>query len=138
MTKSSKNTPLDNNEDIKKVIDLGLNSIFDKLEIERKIPLENETKKNIRKNYIRMILFDYIVNRKYRNYDYSIITKTDNNNNQTWENSYFAPISVSINISKENSVPNNMYMINNKYIKKEKILPTLYEYYYKDNKVYLL
>ena len=134
MTKATKDTPLDNNEDIKKVIDLGLNSIFDKLEIERKIPLENETKKNIRKNYIRMILFDYIVNRKYRNYDYSIITKIDNNNNQTWENSYFAPISVSININKENSVPDNIYMINNKYVKKEKILPTLYEYYYKDIK----
>ena len=41
MTKATKDTPLDNNEDIKKVIDLGLNSIFDKLEIERKIPLEN-------------------------------------------------------------------------------------------------
>ena len=131
---ATKDNPLSNDEEIKDVIDLGLNTIYDKLELERKIPLDSDTKKNLRKSYIRMILFDYIVNRKYRNYDYSIVTSIDSNNNQTWEKVYLAPISVSSNHEKENSVPNNVYMLNNKYIKREHILPTLYEYYYKDIK----
>ena len=65
---------------------------------------------------------DFIVGRKYRNYDYSIITDIDKNNNQTWENVHFAPISVASNKNKEKSVPDNVYMLNNKYIKR-KIIP---------------
>jgi len=131
---NTKSNPLNTNESIKEVIDLGLNAIFDKLELERKAPLDNDTKKNIRKNYIRMILFDYIVDRKYRNYDYSVITGLDSNNNQVWEKVYLAPISVSSDKTKESSVPNKTYLLNNKYIKRDNILPTLYEYYYRDIK----
>ena len=131
---STKDNPIKEKEEAKKVIDLGLNAIFDKLELERKIPLENDQKKNFRKNYIRMILFDFLIERKYRNYDYSIITNIDENNNKTWENAYFAPISISSNLEKENNVPKDVYLINNKYIQKDIIIPTLYEYYYKDIK----
>ena len=131
---STKNNPITTKEEAKNVIDLGLNAIFDKLEMERKIQLENEQKKNIRKNYIRMILFDLITGRRYRNYDYSIITNIDNNNNPTWENVHFAPISTSSNIEKENTIPKDLYILNNKYIKREVIVPTLYEYYYRDIK----
>ena len=134
MPNTTKETPLKDKEAIKEVFDLGLNAIYDKLEIERKIPLENDTKKNIRKNYIRMIIFDYITKRKNRNYDYSIITGTDSNNNQTWEKVHFGPISVSTNQAKEDEVPDNVYLINNKYISRDEVLPTLYEYYYKDIK----
>ena len=131
---ATRENPIATTKEAKDVIDLGLNAIFDKLEIERKIQLDNEFKKNLRKNYIRMILYDFIIARKYRNYDYSIVCGIDSNNNQTWENVYLAPISVSINIEKENDIPKDLYFFNNKYIKRDIILPTLYEYYYKDIK----
>ena len=131
---ATKETPITTKEEAKIIIDLGLNAIFDKLETERKMPVDNELKKSIRKNYIRMILFDFIEDRSYRNYDYSVITSIDGNNNQTWENVHFAPISVSGNIQKEESVPKGLYLLNNKYIRKEIIIPTLYEYYYRDIK----
>ena len=131
---ATKNNPISTSEEAKNAIEIGLNAIIDKLELERKMQLDNEFKKNLRKNYIRMILYDFIIDRKYRNYDYSIISSIDSNNNQTWENVYLAPISVSITNEKENDVPRNLYLLNNKYIRKEIILPTLYEYYYKDIK----
>ena len=77
-----------------------------------------------------MILFDYIVDRKYRSYDYSIITTLNSKNKPTWEKVNFAPISVSNNIEKNELVNDNEYVLNNKYILKEKVLTTLYKNYY--------
>ncbi len=130
----SKGNAIDDEETIKDVIELGIKAIFDKLQIERKIPLDVDTEKAIRKNYIRMILFDYIVERKYRSYDYSIITTLNTNNKPTWEKVFFAPISVANNEGKNELVNNNEYVLNNKYINREKIIPTLYKYYYDDIK----
>ena len=70
----SKEVPIDDEDTIIDIIDLGIKAIIDKIELETKTTINKEIEKNIRKNYIRMILFDYQVDRKYRSYDYSIIT----------------------------------------------------------------
>ncbi len=130
----SKNNAIEDEELIKDVIELGIRAILDKLYLERKIPLDIDTEKAIKKSYIRMILFDYIIERKYRSYDYSIITNLNTNNKPTWEKVYFAPISVSNSIEKNALVNDNEYVLNNKYISRDKIISTLYRYYYEEIK----
>lgn len=131
---STKGNPISDEEKIKDVIELGIKAIFDRIQQERNIPLDIDSEKAIRKSYLRMILFDYIVDRKYRSYDYSIITTLNSQNKPTWEKVNFAPISVSNNIEKNKLVNDNEYVLNNKYILKEKVLTTLYKYYYYDIK----
>ncbi len=134
MQNVSANNPIEDEEAIKDIIDLGINALKDKIELETNTPMGLQNEKNIEKSYIRMILFDYIVNRKYRSYDYSIITTLNANNTVTWEKYYFAPISVSNSLKKDNEIADGTYVLNNKYIKKEKILKVLYKYYYEDIK----
>ena len=131
---TTKGNAIQDEETIKNVIELGIKAILDKLYIERKIPLDIEIEKSIRKHYIRMILFDFLVDRKYRSYDYSLITTLNANNKPTWEKVYFAPISVANSVEKNDLVGENEYVLNNKYIAKDKIITTLYKYYYDDIK----
>jgi len=130
----SKEVPIDDEDAIIEIIDLGIKAIIDKIELETKAPIDKEIEKNIRKNYIRMILFDYLVDRKYRSYDYSIITNINVNNTPMWEKIYFAPISISNSAKKDKDIKDNTYVLNNKYISKEKILPVLYNNYYNEIK----
>jgi len=130
----SPNNPIEDEEAIKDIIELGLNAIKDKIELETGSPIDTVNEKNIQKSYIRMILFDYIINRKYRSYDYSIITGLNANNTTTWDKYYFAPISVSNSAKKDKEIADDTYVLNNKYIKREKILKVLYKYYYEDIK----
>lgn len=130
----SKEVPIDDEDTIIDIIDLGIKAIIDKIELETKTTINKEIEKNIRKNYIRMILFDYLVDRKYRSYDYSIITNINVNNTPMWEKIFFAPISISNSIKKNKDIKDGIYVLNNKYISREKILPILYNNYYAEIK----
>ena len=91
---SSKEEPIKNKNHIKDIINIGLTSMIKKISLSKGLDISEKIKKAIRKGYIRMILFDILIGRKYRGLDYSIITDIDANNNPKWERVRFGPISL--------------------------------------------
>lgn len=127
-----KPNPLKDKNQIRDIIELGIFSINKKIELERETPLDNKSKRTIRKKYVRMILFDQIINRKHRGLDYSIITDIDEDNVATWTTVRFGPISISASFDKEQQIPDNSYFINNHYLDKDTLVDVLFEYFYDD------
>ena len=77
-----------------------------------------------------MILFDYIIGRKYRGLDYCLISKQNEYKKPVWSDAYLSPISVSNSIDKDNLVGDNEYILNNKLINRTALINTLYERFY--------
>ena len=88
--------------------------------------------KTIRKNYYRMILFDYIVGRKYRGLDYYLISKINEQGKPEWIDSYLSPISVSNSTEKDEQVGDNEYHLNNKLLNKDLLIEVLFENHYSE------
>ncbi len=131
---SSKEEPIKNKNHIKDIINIGLTSMIKKISLSKGLDISEKIKKAIRKGYIRMILFDILIGRKYRGLDYSIITDIDANNNPKWERVRFGPISVSNSIDKDAIVGDDGYFLNNHYLDREVLLQVLFESFYDEIK----
>lgn len=115
---------------IENIINLGTFSILKEIELQTGKPLDNSTKDAIEKNYIRMILFDYIIGRKCRGLDYYFISKVTELGKPIWSDSYLSPISISNSIDKDEFINDNEYLLNNKLIDKEVLIQVLFDKYY--------
>lgn len=116
---------------IEDIIKLGMYALVKEIELQKGIPLEEKAKDAIEKNYIRMILFDYIISRKCRGLDYYLISKINEQGKPIWTDAYLSPISVSNNIEKDALIGENDYLINNKIVDKNILLNVLFEKYYR-------
>lgn len=128
----SKGNCIKDTETIEDIIDLGIYALSKCVEIQSGQSLDKKTGKAIRKNYLRMILFDFIIGKRYRGFDYYLISKVQDNGTPVWIDAYFAPISISTNLHKEEQIGENEYILNNKYIDKKALLSVLFNKYQKD------
>ena len=119
-------------QEIEDIINLGLYALNKTIELQSGQEIEARLGKAIRKNYLRMILFDLIIGKKYRGFDYYLISKVNEQGKPVWVDAYFAPISISSNSNKENYLKDEEYVINNKYINREALLNVLFDKYYKE------
>ena len=126
-----KDKGIKNPNQIEEIIKLGMYALVKEIELQKGIPLEEKTKDAIEKKYIRMILFDYMIGRKYRGLDYYLISKINEQGKPIWSDAYLSPISVSNNIEKDALIGENDYLINNKIVDKNALLNVLFEKYYR-------
>ena len=131
---SSKEDPIKNKSHIRDIVSIGITAMLEKINQERGYDISEKTKKAIRKGYIRMILFDLLIGRKYRGLDYSLITDIDSKNVPKWEKIRFGPISVSNSIDKDAIVGDDGYFLNNHYLDREVLLQVLFESFYDEIK----
>lgn len=127
---TSKGNALQEDIQIRDLVELGIYAILKKISLEKGEPLNSAGQEAIKKAYIRMILFDMLVGRKYRGLDYSLICELNNSGNPAWDSVHFGPISVSNSIDKDDMIADNEYMLNNRLVNKEKLLNILFEEYY--------
>ena len=128
----SKGNGITDKEQINDIINLGTYSLIKEIELQKGIPLEEKTKDAIIKNYTRMILFDYIIGRKYRGLDYYLISKINEQGKPEWIDSYLSPISISNSVDKDQLVGDNEYILNNKLINKDALLDVLFEQHFSE------
>lgn len=126
----TKDNGIKDKEQISRIVKLGIYSMVKEIELQKGIPLEEKTKEALEKNYLRMILFDYIIGRKYRGLDYYLISKINEQGKPEWIDSYLSPVSVSNSIDKDALVGENEYILNNKLINKDVLLEVLFDEYY--------
>lgn len=117
-------------EKIEDVINLGTYSLLKEVELQKGIPLDANTRRAIEKKYIRMILFDYIIGRKYRGLDYCLISKQNEQGKPVWSDAYLSPISISNSVDKDTLVGDDEYILNNKLLNREALLKVLFSKYY--------
>lgn len=116
------------------IIDLGLYTLIKIIELQSGVKIDKPYENAIRKNYLRMILFDLIIGKKYRGFDYFLISKMTDEGKPMWTDAYFAPISIVNNSDKEKVVADNEYVINNKIIDRDTILLVLFSKYHNEIK----
>lgn len=126
----SKGNGIKDMEIIEDIIRLGIYSLVKEIELQSGTNIDTKVKRAIEKKYLRMILFDCIIGRKYRGLDYCLISKQNEYKKPVWTDAYLSPISVSSSIEKENLVGNDEYVINNKLINKNALINTLFERFY--------
>ena len=114
----SKGNAIKDPEQIEDIINLGTYSLIKEIELQTGESLDNKVKDAIKKHYIRMILFDYLIGRKYRGLDYCLISKVNEQSKPIWKDAYLSPISVSNSIDKDFLVGNDEYVLNNKLVDK--------------------
>lgn len=131
---STKETPVKDQSIIKKIVEEGIDVLTIGIANQSQSALDPNQILTIRKNYIRMILFDMIIDRKNRGFDYHIICPLDENKKINFDKARFSPISILSNPVKENAVPVNSYCINNEYINREALIDTLYSSFYPELK----
>lgn len=117
---------------IENVINLGKYSLIKEIEIQAGVSLDEAIKRAIEKKYIRMILFDCIIGRKYRGLDYCLISKQNELGKPVWTDAYLSPISISNSIDKDSLVGENEYILNNKLLNKDALLQVLFSRYYSE------
>ena len=119
---------------IKNIIELGIFALKQEIEMNAGRSLDSKSLSSLRKNYLRMIIFDLIVERKHRGLDYYFISSLNNNNTPVYYDAHFGPISVST--SKDKNIVQNkkVYYFNNKLIRIDSLLEVLFENYYDDIK----
>lgn len=128
----TKGSGLKNQEQIDDIIKLGSYSLIKEIEVQTGVELEPGVKRAIEKNYIRMILLDYIIGRKYRGLDYYLISKINEHKKPIWVDGYLSPVSISNAVSKDTLVGDNEYVLNNKLINRNDLLQVLFEKYYRE------
>ena len=126
---SLKQVTKDKNE-IFEIVDLGIKTLKKEIELQSGRPYDAKLYEALRKNYLRMIIFDILIGRKNRGLDYYLISKMNNQGKPEWVDSYFSPISVSS--YTENEVPDNAYMINNRLVDTTTLIDVMFENYYED------
>ena len=119
---------------IENIINLGLFALSTEIELQSGIKMNKQQYDTLKKNYIRMIIFDLIVGRKYRGVDYYLISGLNDNGKPLYIDARFAPISTMGTVEKERLVADNEYFINNKYVDKEALLNVLFDVYYRSLK----
>ena len=127
---NSKGNAIKDENEIAKLIDLGINAIAKEIEIQKGASLSSKSLDAITKNYLRMIIFDLITGRKHRGLDYYLISKINTQGKPEWLDAYFAPISVSSSYEKEQTVGEGEYVLNNIYVDKNALLNVLFNRYY--------
>lgn len=131
---TTKGNSISDKEEIANLINLGIYSLIKDIEIQVGMNLNEKNKESIRKNYIRMILFDYIIGRKYRGLDYYLISKVNESGNPVLTDAYFSPISISNSLEKDTLVNDDEYFINNRHVNRQALLNVLFEKYYNEIK----
>lgn len=130
----SKGNPIKDPEQIEDIINLGTYSLIKEIELQTGEPLDNKVKDAIKKHYIRMILFDYLIGRKYRGLDYCLISKVNEQSKPIWKDAYLSPISVSNSLDKDFMVAEGEYVLNNKLVDKNVLLEVLFNKHYREIK----
>jgi len=130
----SKGNAIKDPEQIEDIINLGSYSLIKEIEFQTGAPLEHKAKDAINKHYIRMILFDYLIGRKYRGLDYCLISKVNEQSKPIWSDAYLSPISVSNGIDKDLLVGDKEYVLNNKLVDQEELLSVLFSKHYREIK----
>ena len=125
-------TPVKNIDEIKSIIDLGLMTLKKEIELQSGVQFDEKLNEALRKNYLRMIIFDFLVGRKNRGVDYYLISKVNEQGKPIWKDAYISPISVDNAPEKEAIVPENAYCLNNRLIDKEALIDVLFEEYYEE------
>lgn len=125
-------TPVKNPEEIKNIIDLGLKTLKKEIELQSGMQFDEKLNDALRKNYLRMIIFDFLVGRKNRGVDYYLISKINEQGKPIWKDAYISPISVSNTEDKESIVPDKAYCLNNRLIDRESLIEVLFEEYYEE------
>ena len=120
--RATKENPLKDSSSVEDVVKLGTYSLLKEIELQAGKPLGNKYVEALEKSYLRMILFDLIIGRKYRGLDYYLISKLTEQKKPMWTDSYFGPISVSNSIEKDEMVTDSEYMINNTIVDREVLL----------------
>ncbi len=117
-------------KEIFEIVDLGIKTLKKEIELQSGRPYDAKLYEALRKNYLRMIIFDILIGRKNRGLDYYLISKMNNQGKPEWVDSYFSPISVSS--YTENEVPDNAYLINNRLVDTATLIDVMFENYYED------
>lgn len=130
----TKGNAIKEKETIKNIIELGFYALNKKISLETQDNYDEKSQDALKKSYIRMILFDMLINRKYRGIDYSLITEIDSDNTPLWNTAHFCPISVVNNLEKDQLVDENEYCLNNYIIDRSITLNVLFEDYYPEIK----
>lgn len=130
----TKGNAIKEKETIKNIIELGFYALNKKISLETQDNYDEKSQDALKKSYIRMILFDMLINRKYRGLDYSLITEIDSDNTPLWNTAHFCPISVVNNLEKDQLVDENEYCLNNYIIDRSITLNVLFENYYPEIK----
>ena len=130
----SKGNAIKDPEQIEDIVNLGCYCLIKEIELQTGTPLERKTKDAIEKHYVRMILFDYLIGRKYRSLDYCLISKVNEQSKPIWNDAYLSPISVSNGLDKDLLVGPNEYVLNNKLVDQEVLLKVLFDKYYREIK----
>ena len=113
---STEENPLTAENDLKELIDMGINSAYEAFNIQDKRPNEFKNK------YLSMVLFDYITNQKTRNAnDYSIIVNKDT------KLSRLSPLYSIGNIAEDEI---KTISFNNRIVERNSLINVLYKYYY--------
>lgn len=129
---ASKGNSIKDPTQIDDIINIGSYSLIKEIELQKGISLDDKTKEAITKNYIRMILFDYVINRKYRGLDYYLISKINEQDKPVWTDAYLSPISVSNGADKDLLVGESEYLLNNKLVDRNILLNVLFEKHYNE------
>ncbi len=128
---TKENTITDENQ-IEDIIRFGIYSLIKEVELQAGQTLDPKVKRAIEKNYIRMILFDYLIGRKYRGLDYYLISKINENGKPVWIDSYLSPISVSNSLERDSQIGDNAYQLNNKVINRDALIKVLFGRFYSE------
>lgn len=128
----SSGSSINDQEQIADIIELGKYALIKEIETQVVEPLDSKVKRAIEKNYIRMILFDYLIGRKHRGLDYYLISQINESGKPIWNDAYLAPISISNSIEKDQAIGDNEYLINNKLVNREALLQVLFNKYYRE------
>lgn len=116
------------------IIDLGILALIMDIEAKSGQQMPEKSKSSLIKSYIRMILFDFLINRKYRGFDYYLISSIDTNGQPIWQTSYLGPISVSNSTDKDQLIGDNEYLINNRIVDRNIMLKVLFDKYFNEIK----
>jgi len=125
-----KGSGVKDHKQIENIINLGIYALVTEIELRSGAKINKQQYDTLRKNYIRMILFDLVIGRKYRGVDYYLISGLNDDAKPLYIDARLAPISTMGSIEKEKQVADNEYFINNKYVNKEALIDVLFETYY--------
>ena len=134
LPKTEKGNPIKDHNQIENIINLALYSLTSEIEAQSQQKMTAGQKDLLRKSFIRMILFDFIVGRKYRGLDYYLITSIDELGIPVWTDAHLSPISVSNSQEKDLLVGDNEYMLINRLIDRNELIKVLFERFYREIK----
>ncbi len=128
----TKDNAIKDENQIEDIIRLGMYSLVKEIEFQAGQKLDIKVRRAIEKNYIRMIIFDYLIDRKYRGLDYYLISKINENGKPVWVDAYLSPISVSNSLEKDQLVGKDSYQLNNKIIDRTALIKVLFDRFYSE------